>query len=166
MNNVIDFAPYLTPNEEPIDLLDSKPDLPTEFITLLYAVVDGYPEDWDRRDMLLHIRSAREIREKFEDEKRRTRDQNNTRNCHLPMFDNRSELESALIDAHIEYEQCARALERARATMLSDAGTPAQKTSRKAFETALRAVNDAELARNRAETAISENARELALRYV
>ncbi|MDW9768596.1 hypothetical protein [Sinorhizobium meliloti] len=166
MNNVIDFAPYLTPNEEPIDLLDSKLDLPTEFITLLYAVVDGYPEDWDRRDMLLHIRSAREIREKFDDEERRTRDQNNTRNCDLPMFNNRSELESALIDAHIEYEQCARALERARATMLGDAGTPAQKASRKAFEAALRAVNDAELARNRAETAISENARELALRYV
>ncbi|RVG31807.1 hypothetical protein CN233_14735 [Sinorhizobium meliloti] len=101
MNNVIDFAPYLTPTEqEPIDLLDSKLDLPTEFMTLLYAVVDGYPKDWDRRDMKQHIKAAREIRETFDDEERRTRDQNNTRNCGLPMFNNRSELEAALIDGN------------------------------------------------------------------
>ncbi|WP_034851018.1 hypothetical protein [Sinorhizobium sojae] len=166
MNNVIPLDHYRTPTEEPIDLLDSKLDLSAEFLALMFAILDEFPEDWDRRDILLHIRSAREIREKFDDKERRTRDQNNTRNCDLPMFDNRSELESALIDAHIDYEQCARALERARATMLGDAGTPEQKASRKAFEAALRAVNDAELARNRAETAISENARELALRYV
>ncbi|WP_455918645.1 hypothetical protein [Ensifer canadensis] len=162
MAQIIELDSYREPAKEPIDLLDPKLDLTVELLDLVYVIVKEAPDNWDRFDIQQYIYADRKILESREILTRRKRDLNNTRNCLIPMLNNRSDLESTLIDAHIDYEQCARALQRARTVML----TNNDKASRKAFEAALRNVNDAELAKNRAETALTENARTLALQYL
>ncbi|MDW9459358.1 hypothetical protein GOA57_05210 [Sinorhizobium meliloti] len=119
MTNVIALDCYRSPNDEPPDLLDPRLDLTPEFLRIMYIFVKECPDDWDRHDIRRHIEAAFEAAEKQDNEQRR-RDQNDSMNHELPMFDNRSALDTALIEAHLEYEQCARALARAREVLLAE----------------------------------------------